>query len=267
MKRETAKKPKRNGSRNGKAIKPRRSSRPKVAVPVVSAEQAAPLAHNGSSLGTTQFRFQLASMLRVADNLVSRAVGAYDRMFALDQSETGDIYLQMGKQLAREDKLDEALEALRKVPESKPQYAEAMFEVGLIHLRRGAPQAAVELLRKAQARGYQHQRLHLQLARVLGNLERYDEALRELDTVLEVSPDLADGHYQRAIALDHLGRYAEAVEAFRAAIRLCPTEVRYHQSLGFTLETLGKRRDAIQCFKRALEMERSVEHAKESLEL
>jgi tetratricopeptide (TPR) repeat protein len=267
MKRETVKKPKRNGNRNGKAIGPRRSPKPRVSVPVVPAEPAGSLAHNGSSLGTTQFRFQLASMLRVADNLVSRAVGAYDRMFALDQTETGDIYLQMGKQLAREDKLDEALEALRKVPESKAQHAEAMYEVGLIHLRRGAPQAAVELLRKARASGFRHQRLHLQLARVLGSLERYDEALRELDTVVELSPDLADGHYQRAIALDHLGRYAEAVDAFRTAIHLCPTEVRYHQSLGFTLETLGKRRDAIQCFKRALEMERNVEHANEPLEL
>ncbi len=209
-------------------------------------------------INMTHLRFHLASLLRLSDNLVSKAVGLYDRLFALDQRDETAIYLELGKDLAREERFDEALVALRKVLVARPNDSEALFELGMIHLKRGAPQAAAGALEKAKKAGVQSHLLHLRLAEAHSLQENLDAALVELEAAIALKPEIPDGHYQRGILLDRLERYPEAVGAFETAIELDPTEIRYHQSLGFTLETMGQRKNAIRCFKRALELERSV---------
>ena len=47
----------------------------------------------------TDWRFHFAALLRVSDNLVSRAVGAYDRMFGLDERDESEIHFEFGKKL------------------------------------------------------------------------------------------------------------------------------------------------------------------------
>jgi tetratricopeptide (TPR) repeat protein len=205
----------------------------------------------------TDWRFQLASLTRISDNLVSRAVYAYDRLFGLDDREEGEIYFEVAKKLALEDKVDDAIAALRKVLKTAPKHPHALYELGLLHLRRGAPLAAITTLQQAKAAGIAERKLHLLLADALCREERFAEALAELDVALEMKPETADTHYRRGLLLDRMERHADAAAAFEKAIRLAPREVRYHQSLGFTLETMGKRSDAIRCFKRALEVERT----------
>jgi tetratricopeptide (TPR) repeat protein len=244
---------------NGNPVRRRRPRSRKVATPSARQTSAPPSAKrstNGNGSGETKLRFQMASLLRLSENLVNRAVGAYDRLFALDPRDQCEIYLQMGKELAHRGNLADALEALRKALELCPQQLETHVEIGLIHLERGAPQAAVQAFEQAKQLGAPSQRLHKALADALIALERYDEALPELESALRLEPDVADHYYQLGTALDRLGRYPDAVKAFQVAIQLAPNEVPYHQSLGFTYESMGKRTEAIRCFKRALELER-----------
>jgi tetratricopeptide (TPR) repeat protein len=251
--------------RNIGATRPRRRQK-RASKPVrANAESAlsASVAPASAQFNTTQVRFHFATLLRVSDNLVAKAVAVYDRLFALDQRDETDIYLKMGKDLVREHKFDEALQALRKVLASRPEHPEALMEVGSIHLRRGAPHAAAEMLEKAKAAGKRTHKLHLQLAEALLRQDQLDAALGELDAALVFKPAEHDAHYRRGVILDRMERYAEAVQSFQTAIELSPSEVRYHQSLGFTLETLGRRSDAIKCFKRALELERPIHEAGE----
>lgn len=259
MAKNGATKTKRNGNGIQRRAPSKRPTRARSAPPASVRPNGLPLAKPkpATSSGVTHLRYHFATALRMADNLVAKAVSVYDRLFALDPREASEIHLQMGKELAREDKLDEALESLRKVLASKPDHGEALLELGLIHVRRGAPHAAAEMLEKAKNAGQRSHRLHLQLARVLGSQDKHEEALQELRAAIALEPKHADSHFQCGVMLDRLGRYAEAVKAFEAAIQLAPEEVRYQQSLGFTFETLGRRTEAIKCFKRALEMERA----------
>jgi tetratricopeptide (TPR) repeat protein len=261
MARQQATKVKRSGNGSRPRSTPKRAPRPvpslsESTVPVVRTQNG-----NGKQFNATQFRFHFASLLRLSDNLVAKAVAVYDRLFALDQREQTEIYMQMGQELVREHKFDEALVALRKVLASRPEHGDALLEVGLIHLKRGAPHAAVEVLRKAKDTGMRSHKLHVHLADALLRQDRLDDALTELDAALAFKPGEAEAHYRRGVVLDRLERYDDAAQAFRAAIDLLPGEVRYHQSLGFTLETLGRRTEAIKCFKRALELERPREDA------
>jgi tetratricopeptide (TPR) repeat protein len=206
---------------------------------------------------TMDWRFQWAALVRVSDNVVSRAVEAYDRIFGLDEEGESEIHLELGRKLVDEDRLDEAVRVLRNVIRVRPDHADALFELGKAQFRRGASRAAVEALEKAKAAGLKCTELRLLLADALLHEERLKEALCEIEAALMLEPDVADIHYRRATVLDHMERYAEAAEALENAIRAAPAEVRYYQSLGFTLESMGRRADAVRSFKRALELERA----------
>jgi tetratricopeptide (TPR) repeat protein len=208
---------------------------------------------------TADWRFHFAALARVSDNLISRAINAYDRLFGLDEEEAGQIHFELGKRLADEERLDEAICALRNVLRARPDHVDALFELGKIQLRRGASRAAVEALERAKAAGLKSTKLRLLLAEALIREEKLRDALKETEAVLAAEPHVADVHYRHAMVLDRLERHVEAVAALENAIRLAPREVRYHQSMGFTLECLGRRADAIRSFKRALEFERSRE--------
>jgi tetratricopeptide (TPR) repeat protein len=200
-------------------------------------------------------RFRLASLLRLSDNWVTKAVGAYDRLFELGTTDQAEIYLEMGKEFARGGKLEEALEALRKAGDLRPEDGEPVFEVGLVHLHKQAPEAAVSAFTRARALGVTGYRLHKALAEALIQLERLEEALTELQSARDLDPEDPDVSYQLGMTFDHLGRYDEAVAAYERAIEIAPDAVAYQQSLGLTLDSAGRRKDAIKCFKRALELE------------
>jgi tetratricopeptide (TPR) repeat protein len=108
----------------------------------------------------TDWRFQLASLTRISDNLISGAVRVYDRLFGLDDREEGEIYFDVAKKLVDEDKVDEAIAALRKVLKTAPKHPQALYELGLLHLRRGAPLAAIATLQQAKAAGITERKLH-----------------------------------------------------------------------------------------------------------
>lgn len=209
-----------------------------------------------SSATDTQLRFHLASLLRLSDNIVTKAVQAYDRLFALDGEDQVAICLQLGKELANRDKLPEALQALRKAQKLKPEDANVLTEIGIVHLRRHAPEAALGAFDRASALGHEAYRLHKYRAEALLELGRDTEALAEQRAAYELKPNVHDAAYRLASTLDRVGKAEEAVEILRKAIELSPNVVSYHQSLGFTLDALGRRSEAIQCFKRALELER-----------
>jgi tetratricopeptide (TPR) repeat protein len=210
-------------------------------------------------VASMDWRFQWAALVRVSDNLVSRAIDAYDRIFGLDEEGASEIHLDLGKKLADEGRLDEAVLALRNVIRVSPDHADALFELGKVQLRRGASRAAVDALEKAMAAGLTCIELRLLLADALLREEKFGDALKETEAALALEPEAGHVHYRRATVLDRMGRYPEAVQSFENAIRVAPHEVRYHQCLGFTLESMGRRKDAIRSFKRALEVERARE--------
>jgi tetratricopeptide (TPR) repeat protein len=236
---------------------PRKRTQPKK--PSIVSVRAEPSGAFGAVEGATDWRFQIATLTRISDNIVARAVQAYDRIFGLDEREEVEIYLDVGRKLAEEERFDDAIAALRKVLRTEPSHPEALFELGGLHLKQGAPLAAIALLRQAKEAGISERKLHLMLADALCRDEKYKEALAELDIAVAMKPQVADTHYRRALLLDRLEQYAEAVEALKKAIELAPREIKYHHRLGFTLETLGRRPEAIQCFKRALDVERTRE--------
>ena len=217
----------------------------------------------GEVRGELRYRYRFASLLRLSDNLVRKAVSAYDRLFMLESQDEAEIYLDMGREFANDGKLPEALEALRKAAAIKPDDPTLLIEQGALHLRRSAWEAAVQVLQKAKGVGQPSYKTHLYLAEALSQQDKHEAAIEELEGALRLRKDIADIPYRLGVALSRVDRHEEAIDAFELAIELAPQSVAYYQSLGFALESASRRGEAVQCFKRALELEHSGEEAGE----
>jgi tetratricopeptide (TPR) repeat protein len=207
------------------------------------------------SLGA-RVRFSLATILRVSERIAESFVSAYERAFKLPPQEAADIYMQVGVDMARGGRAGEALSALQRTVSLQPENALAWYQLGVVQLQQRATSAALDAFEEARRLGQDGVELSYFMAEALADLERHEEAARELRHVLAEQPDFAEAAYRLGVSLDRLKRHAEAAAAFRQAIAHAPREVSYLQSLGFTLESLGRRDEAIECFKQAVDLQR-----------
>jgi tetratricopeptide (TPR) repeat protein len=82
-------------------------------------------------------------------------------------------------------------------------------------------------------------------AALLHNIERYEEALRDLDASMSLSGDNPIALANKGAALSRLGRGEEAVEAFTRAIRMEPRNPIHYASRAVANDALGRTEEAI----------------------
>jgi tetratricopeptide (TPR) repeat protein len=86
-------------------------------------------------------------------------------------------------------------------------------------------------------------------------LGRYEEAIRAIDTALDINPRNEIAWVNKGNALTRLGRLIDALRCFNAAIKVNPLfEVAWNNK-GNALARLGKFEDALRCYDRALEID------------
>ncbi|MES2104322.1 MAG: tetratricopeptide repeat protein [Pseudomonadota bacterium] len=156
-----------------------------------------------------------------------------------------------------------------------------------VHL--GLPQQAEDFWRKALAVSPMHAEVHANLAVLLHEARRLDEAAAFYRSALQLDAAnaylharfavllasqkqniRAEHHYRQALALDpadagthaNLGvlldagrKYAEAESCYRRALQLDPGNAATHVNLGLLLAKQGALQAAQQCYMRALELE------------
>ena len=83
-------------------------------------------------------------------------------------------------------------------------------------------------------------------------LGRYEDALRAIDTALDINPHNEVAWVNKGNALSKMGLYVDALRCFNAAIKVnARYEVAWNNK-GNTLARLGKYEEALQCYERAL---------------
>jgi protein O-mannosyl-transferase len=74
---------------------------------------------------------------------------------------------------------------------------------------------------------------HNNMAILLAQQYRYDEAIRHFRESLDINPNQAEGFRNLGNAFQSIGNNAAAIEAFRNAVRLKPNDVEGHLRLGY----------------------------------
>ena len=90
-------------------------------------------------------------------------------------------------------------------------------------------------------------------SQTMGDFGRFEEALTDLDSAIELNPNDPISYFSRARLNLDLGRYEEAITDLDRAIELNPKCVAAYSSKGLALEGLGNNGAAITSYRLALE--------------
>ena len=183
---------------------------------------------------------------------------------------------EMAQLLRVQGRRQEALEAYRALLEIDPRYALAHAYIGdlLIQLQRYAE--AVKPLSKAlrlieaapsvTADLPTSHSVHVLLGTALRELGRTRAAEAHFRRALEIYPRDLDALEQVAASEFGRKRYRKALELYRRQLEVDPDRASTHANIGAALYLLDRTEEAIRSLERALELDPTLETARENLE-
>jgi len=86
----------------------------------------------------------------------------------------------------------------------------------------------------------------------LGDLGRYDDAIRCIDEALKINPRYAEAWTGKGSASGNLGRVDDAIRCFDEAIRINPGDAKAWNNKGIALCMLGQYDEALKNVKQAI---------------
>jgi tetratricopeptide (TPR) repeat protein len=132
-----------------------------------------------------------------------------------------------------------------------PENPNALHQLSVLRLRRGAFAEAAPLLERLIARHPDFPDAHNNLGVALQRLKRPADAARQFERAVELEPNRAQAHYNLGRAREGLGRSAEARACYERAISLRPDYAEAHNSVGVLLAQ-QEPEPALAAFRRAI---------------
>ncbi|MBI5522598.1 MAG: tetratricopeptide repeat protein [Desulfarculus sp.] len=149
--------------------------------------------------------------------------GLIDRLSQYLAAEPGAWHVRynLGVAMAHEGRLDEALEQFGLVLKDAPKHMQSLVNIGGIHLSRGDAGEALKAFSSALM-VWDVPVVRANLAVAYLQLDRLEEAERELRRALAMDPKMPDALTNLGSLLLRRERYAESAEASRQALELSP---------------------------------------------
>ena len=145
----------------------------------------------------------------------------------------------LGSLLAKEGKLDEAMEYYQTALRYQPAFPEAHFFLGNALDEQGKLDEAIAEYQKALWFKPTQEQTHIFLGIALAKQKKYDEAMAHYNAALKLNPDSAVAQNNLARILHTQGRFDEAIEHYHAALEIDPKLALAHNNLGILLIQKG----------------------------
>jgi len=155
----------------------------------------------------------------------------------------------------REERLDQADAACRRLLATDPLHADALHLLGLISARAGQLDAAIDLIAQAIRISQTNPDYFANLGRLLVRRERLDEALKSFDIALKLRPDSVDAWLGLGDVLQRQRRFQDALLAFDHVLGLEPRNADAAEKGGRLLLDLQRFEDAAAFFERLIEID------------
>jgi predicted O-linked N-acetylglucosamine transferase (SPINDLY family) len=164
--------------------------------------------------------------------------------------------LQEALRLKNEGRLGEARAAIERHLRAAPGDADATHLLGMIAFQQGDLHAAHQWMLRSTELSPRQAMFRINLAAVLGNLQRPREAIEQLQVGVSLpGGDRAELHNNIGVAHERLGELRQAAESFRRALALKPDYAEAYAHLGNTLRKASRHDEAAQSYQKALRLQ------------
>jgi tetratricopeptide (TPR) repeat protein len=153
--------------------------------------------------------------------------------------------VQRALQLHQAGRIGEAERLYDEVLREEPGNAVARHYLGMAAWSRGDRIAAERLMREALERDAGVPDFHNNLALLLRDTQRLDEAIAGFRRAIEIEPRWTEAYSNLGLALEAAGRSAEAIATYEAALARDPRFAIGHQNLALALLAAGRFREAL----------------------
>jgi tetratricopeptide (TPR) repeat protein len=171
----------------------------------------------------------------------------------------------LGNALLQARKLPEAIGHYERALHLKPDFAGAQLNLGDAMQQSGRIQEAISQYEQALRIQPDLAEAHCNLGVVLQNAGQVQEAIGQYEQALRIQPDYAHAHNELGTALMRQGRLQEAIGHYEQAVRIQPTYAEAHYNLGKALLQAGKVPDAIEHCQQAVRLKPEFAEAHSNL--
>ncbi len=147
-----------------------------------------------------------------------------------------------------------AAQLYQQVLASRPDDADALHLLGVLHYQQGRHAQAAELIGRAVELRPGAPDMHANLGEVYRSLGQYERAAACCRAALRLKPQYPEALNNLGLALHGLRRFDQATVYFRRALQVKPDFATAHDNLGQTLRELRRFDEALACLRRAVEL-------------
>ena len=158
----------------------------------------------------------------------------------------------IGVVLARQGRVDEAIDHYERAITARPRFAAAHDNLGWALAKQGRAAAALEHYREALRIDARYVSAYNNLGNLLLEQGDVDQAVASFEKAVLYQPGYAEGHNNLGVALYQRGRTEEALAQFLIVVALKPYNVKAHYNAGAILLDRGDREGAGAHFREAL---------------
>ncbi len=175
------------------------------------------------------------------------------------------IEFDLGHALGWQRRYSEALPHFENALRLKPDFFDALLNVGITLSALDRPAEAADFLERALRAEPASSQAHAQFALALVRLDRQEEALRAFRRAVELDPRNADARTNFGLMLARQGNATDALTELTEAVRLDPDNPQAQNNLGLILLAGGRARESIPHFETALRLQPEFAVARENL--
>ncbi|NOX73382.1 MAG: tetratricopeptide repeat protein, partial [Alphaproteobacteria bacterium] len=191
---------------------------------------------------------QLVALLQSGD--MQAAAGTAARLICIAPKEAV-LHNFQGIALSRISEIERAERAFKTAIKLRPNYAEALGNLGTLLSDLGKPDEALIALGKALKLQPHLPEVNNSMGLVLGQLHRHKQSLTYFDTAISLNPKYVNAFNSKGLALKELGELDSAIDVFKAGLEIDANSTDILTNLGYAYSQALREQDAITTLEKA----------------
>ena len=164
------------------------------------------------------------------------------------------LYNIKGSCLCETGDLSASIESFEKAILLNPDYAEALYNLGVAYQKLDQPDMAIETYKKAIAIQHAYPTAHHNLGIIYFQKDQMNSAIKSFEWAIAYSPNYSEAIRNLGSALQKINQFVEAKKQFEKVISLDPEYAQAYEDLGILCEIINLPNEALSYFEKALKV-------------